>query len=365
MTNKRFLIASGGTGGHFYPGFALGKLLNKRECSVLFVVRKDDPAIHILQDNGLKYREIDFMGMPRTLNPLKYLKFIWKLNKSLRETQCIIKEFKPDIAVGTGGYISFPLIFSAYFKGVKTAVHDSNTKIGLANRVCSHFTKLFMLGLPTNEKIKNAVLTGTPIRKEFADPINRKQLFKELDLDPALKTVLIFGGSQGAKGLNQVIINTVKELVSQNDNVQFVHISGERWYGVVHSRYGRTLRVRVLPYSNEMYELMQLADAVVCRAGASTIAELIYCQKPVLFVPFPQAAANHQLYNAKLLQSVGCAMVVEEGPRLENELLSALLRMLNSHNDNTLKTMQENYSKLDIPNPLHSAELIADTLQKL
>lgn len=363
--NTRFIIASGGTGGHFYPGLALGKLLNSRDCSVLFIVRKDDPAIRILQEEKLKYSEIDFCGLPRSLNPLKYVRFLWKLNKSLRQTQRIIKEFKPQVAVGTGGYISFPVIYTAHRLGVKTAVHDSNTKIGLANRICSYFTNLFMLGLPTTDKLKKTVLTGTPIRPEFAETVHRDKTLKDLGLNPALKTVLVFGGSQGAKALNAAVISTVKKLVSQSANVQFIHISGERWYSLINNRYGRTLRVKVLPYANEMYDLMKACDLAICRSGASTIAELIYCKKPVIFVPFPHAAANHQFYNARILQSVGCAYLLTEGDNLPADLFATLDHVLRAENDALLRNMSEAYAKLDIPNPMTSAALIADTLQKL
>ena len=363
--NKRFIIASGGTGGHFYPGFALGKLLNKQGCSVLFVVRKNDPAIQILQDHKLKFREVDFMGLPRTANPLVYVKFAGKLWGALTQMKQLIREFKPDVCLGTGGYISFPLIFQAHRMKVKTVVHDSNTKIGLANKICARFADLFLLGLPSKEKLKNSLLTSTPIRTEFADSVNRDKLLADLELSSQQKTVLIFGGSQGAKGLNAAVIQAVKRVVAENQNVHFIHITGERWYQTIKNQYGRTLNVCVLPYSNEIYELMQIADAVICRSGASTLAELIYCRKPALLVPYPYAAANHQYYNAKILQSVGCAVIALEGSSLEQEIYQFLTRALLAQNDAMLRTMRENYSKLNIPNPLQAAEHIADILKKM
>lgn len=365
MKNTRFIIASGGTGGHFYPGFALGKLLNKQGMSVLFVVRTGDPAAQVLQTHKLKYKEVDFMGMPRTFNPLAYIKFMYKLVRALGQTRGIIKAFGPDVCIGTGGYISFPLIFMAHFMGIKTAVHDSNTKIGLANRVCGKFADLFMLGLPTTEKIKNALLTSTPIREEFAEKTNRRKILTDLDLDPTQKTVLVFGGSQGAKGLNAAVIRAVKRIVAENKEVHFIHITGERWYQNIKNQYGRTLQVRVLPYSNEIYDLMQISQFVICRAGASTLAELIYCKKPALLVPFPYAAANHQYYNAKVLQSVGCAQMALEGDNLEQEIYQTLTKVLGGQNSGVLRQMTENYSKLNIPDPMKSAEFIAQTLKQL
>ncbi len=363
--NKRFLIAAGGTGGHFYPGFSLGRLLNKQGCSVLFIVRRGDPSRQVLEDNKLKYQEIDFCSFPRSLNPLRYISFFCKFVKALSQTRHIVQQFKPDVALGTGGYISFPLIFVAHFKGIKTAVHDSNTKIGLSNKICSRWTDLFLLGLPVNEKLPRAVLVGTPIRKEFAEPVDRKTTLSNLGLNPDYKTVLLFGGSQGAKGLNQALIEAVKRLVAENDDVQFIHISGERWYQSICNHYGKTSRVKVLPYSNEIYDLMHACDLAVCRSGAGTLAELIYCKKPALLVPLPTAAANHQYYNAKVLQSVGCAALVEQGPQLQAELYTLMDRILNAANNSILQTMQENYAKLGLPDPMTATEQVAHLLKKL
>ncbi len=365
MKNKRFIIAAGGTGGHFYPGFSLGHTLNKQGCSVLFVVRRGDVASQVLTTYKLKFAEIDFCALPRSINPWKYIVFIYKFIRALGQVNKILKDFRPDVAIGTGGYVSFPLIFSAHYKGIKTAVHDSNTKIGLANKACSYFTDLFMLGLPINTKIRHSVLVGTPIRKEFAEPVNRKKVLKDLGLNPDFKTVLLFGGSQGAKGLNLALIETVKRLVAENEQVQFIHISGERWYQNIINAYGKVNRVQVLPYSNEIYDLIHACDLAVCRSGAGTLAELIYCQKPAILVPLPTAAANHQYYNAKILQSVGCCALVEQSSNLQGELYGHMDHILNAPNNAVLQLMHENYAKLNLPDPLTASERIASLLQDL
>lgn len=365
MSNKRFIIAAGGTGGHFYPGFSLGKLLNKQGCSVLFVVRRADVAARVLKEQKLKYQEIDFCALPRSLNPWKYVQFIRKFYTAFGQTRAIVKQFKPDVAVGMGSYISFVLLLVARLEGIKTAAHDSNTKIGLANKLCSHFTNLFMLGLPVREKIRHSVLVGTPIRKEFADPVNKSKVLKDLGLNPEYKTVLLFGGSQGARALNLALVETVKRLVAENEKLQFIHISGDRWYQSLLHNYGKVNRVQVLPYANEIYDLIHSCDLVVCRSGAGTLAELVYCKKPSVLVPLPTAAANHQYYNAKILQSVGCASLVQEGEHLPERLHVALDRLLTSANNAALQTMQENFAKLNLPNPLTASECIAEMLKNL
>lgn len=362
MKNTRFLIAAGGTGGHFYPGFSLGRNLNKRGCAVLFIVRKADASCQILEEAKLKYYTIDSCGFPRSLNPLKYVQFLWKFCKSLYQTNRIIAEFQPQVSVGMGGYVSFPLIFLSRLKGIKTAVHDSNTRIGLSNKLASYFTQLFLMGLPLAKPMPRSVLVGTPIRAEFAEPVNRSKVLSSLGLNPAFKTVLLFGGSQGARALNQALIGAVKRLVAENDTVQFIHISGERWYQSITNAYGKVNRVEIIPYSNEIYDLIHLSDLVVCRAGAGTLAELIYCKKPALLVPLPSAAANHQFYNAKILQSIGCAALALENATLQEQLYLLMDHILNAPNNTVLQTMQASYSKLNLPDPLTASERIADLL---
>ena len=283
----------------------------------------------------------------------------------MRQVRQIIADFKPDVAVGMGGYVSFPLVFMAHLKGIKTAVHDSNTKIGLANKMCSYFTNLFLLGLPTDKKFAHSVLVGTPIRKEFGDSVNRRKVLKDMGLNPDFLTVLLFGGSQGARNLNQALIEVVKQLVAENENVQFIHISGERWYQTITNRYGKVNRITVLPYSNEIYDLIHSCDLVVCRSGAGTIAELIYCQKPAILVPLPSAAGNHQFYNAKVLQSVGCAAIAQESSHLQTDLYTQMDRMFHAPNNSILQTMHENYAKLNLPDPLTASQRIAEQLKEL
>lgn len=357
--NRRFLIASGGTGGHFYPGFALGKILRKQGSAVLFIVRKHDSAIQVLEDSHLRYREIDFTGLPRSLNPLRHLRFIGKFFKSIYQTYRIIKEFRPDVALGTGGYISFPLVFTAHFMGVKTAVHDSNARLGLANRICGKMADLFMLGLPLAGKpYPKAVLTSTPIRPEFADPVSRPELLSQLGLNPALPTALVVGGSQGAKNLNMAIVKTAHIYTDW----QFIHITGERWFSTVKQMHNNNPRVAVLPYSHEIYALMQAVDLAVCRSGASTLAELIFCRLPAILVPFPHAAANHQYYNAKILANVESAFLVTDNNQLSDCLPKAFSQCASAEQ---LATMKQNYEKLQLPNPLQAAKNIAKILNNL
>lgn len=357
MKNTRFLIASGGTGGHFYPGFALGKALHDQGKQVLFVVRKNDPAISTLLANGLAYEQIDAMGLARSVNPLQHLHFIGKFVKSLRQTRKIIKIFRPDVTLGMGGYVSFPLIFCSHYMNVKTAVHESNTIWGLSNRVCATFADLRLMGLPMQKTFNNAVLSSTPIRAEFGEEVSRAQVLGELGLNPAIPTALIMGGSQGAKGLNEALPQVIKQLPQW----QFIHLTGKRWYDVQQAAYQGIPHVKALAYSEEVYRLMKAVDLIICRSGASTLAEVIACRLPAVLVPFPYAAANHQYFNAKVLADAGCADIVLEGDDFAHRLYASLEKLTTDK----LSNMRNAYQQLTVPNPLQATQQIVERLIQL
>lgn len=357
MNNTRFLIASGGTGGHFYPGFALGKALYEQGKEVLFVVRQNDPAITTLSAHGLPYQEIDLTGFPRSVNPLVQMRFMGKLIKSLRQTRQIIKSFQPQVTLGMGGYVSFPLIFCSHQMHVKTAVHESNAIWGLSNKVCASFADLRLMGLPMQKTYKNAVLSSTPIRAEFAQAVSREEVLSSLGLNPALPTVLIMGGSQGAKGLNEALPGVIKQFTQW----QFIHLTGKRWYETQVAAYEGLSNVKALAYSEEVYKLMKAADLMICRSGASTLAEVIACQVPAVLVPFPHAAANHQYFNAKVLADAGCGAVVVEG----KDFATRLATTLGNLSPNTLETMRKSYASLQVPNPLQATQRIVELLINL
>lgn len=354
---KLFMIAAGGTGGHFYPGFVLGRELSARGQKVLFVIKTGSPNAKLLSSNNLPYFEMDFVSMPRSKNPVKWLQFIKKLLSSIKQIRALIKKEKPAVCIGMGGYISFPVVFTAHYSGVKTAVHDSNTVIGLANKICAKFTDKFLLGLPVREQIKNSVLAGTPVRQAFAGPFNNIRRQK------GVLNVLIFGGSGGAKALNMAAAKTVKEIVKTNSNILFTHITGLRDYEEIKAFYGDTPQLNLLSYAENMPELMAQADILISRAGASSLAEIYSMAKPSIAVPFPYAAGDHQYYNAKIFADKGCLKLIRENPNLTQDLTAALTGLINT--PSLLKEMADNFKKVDLPNPLTAAARTADIIESL
>ena len=250
-----YMIAAGGTGGHFYPGFALGKKLIERGHDVVFIVKKGTDSVRILQEADIPYQEIDFVPMPRGKNIKKWIDFCVKLLDCVIEIREYIKSYKPVVCIGMGGYISFPLIFTAHFMGIKTAVHDSNSKIGLANKVCGKFTDVFMLGMPTEDKVQKSILVGTPIREEFRLKESvEEQNYWRFATDFGINT-LIVGGSQGARYLNYSAAKMVMDITSKTQRMHFLHITGRRDYEEIKAFYGDTPNVEILPYADDIYKV--------------------------------------------------------------------------------------------------------------
>ncbi len=358
-----FMIAAGGTGGHFYPGLALGKKLMERGHDVVFVVKKGGAASKILDDMDMFYQEIDFSAPPRNKNPKDWFIFSAKFLKTMHRVYQIIKEYKPRACIGMGGYISFPLIFAAHLMGVKTAIHDSNTKIGLANRVCAKFADLFLLGLPVEGAPKNAVLVGTPVREEFRLKESvEEQNYWRFATDFGIN-VMIFGGSQGARNLNFAAAQMVKSVTEKTTRMHFIHITGNRDYEEIKTLYKDVKNVKVLAYSHDIHALMKAVQLIIGRSGASSLAEIICLKKPSILVPFPYAADNHQYFNAKVLEDKGCAKIILESPNLKEDLENTIKKIMLT--PQALKQMQLNFDNSQLPDPLDSASYCVRLLEKL
>jgi UDP-N-acetylglucosamine--N-acetylmuramyl-(pentapeptide) pyrophosphoryl-undecaprenol N-acetylglucosamine transferase len=358
-----FMIAAGGTGGHFYPGLALGRELATRGHGVVFVIDRGSSSIKILDNENISYCEADFAPMPRGKNPLKWTAFAWKLFLSIMHMRRAVRDYRPRACVGMGGYVSFPLIFAAHCMGVKTALHDSNAKIGLANRICAKRADLFMLGLPTEDKLPRTVLTGTPVRagfrpKESQEEKNYWQFATDFKIN-----ILVVGGSQGAHNLNLAAAQTARSLLAKTRRLHFLHITGLRDYEEIKELYRGCGDAEIIPYSEDIHGLMKAAHLIVSRAGASSAAEIISLKKPCVLVPYPYAADNHQYYNAKVLADKGCAELVEEGRDLAVRLGETVKKLLST--PKALRVMVESFDKAGLPDPLEAASRCASLLGAL
>jgi len=367
---KRILIASGGTGGHFYPGYALAQELIKKGWQTLFLLRKNDPASRILAENELCSVETDITALPRTANPVKLALFSKKLLSSFFYARKILKDWEPSLVAGTGSYVSFPAVLAAKTLKIPSLIHESNAILGLSNELCSLFASGIALGFPLAKNSglkKNFQLTGTPVREYFRNMPEPDESRKYFGLNPKKTTTLIFGGSQGAESLNIAASAAVKIMVN-NENLQFIHITGRRNYESITQSYAcagtlKCGRLKILDYCDEMHKAYSAADIVIARSGASTCAELIQTQKPAILIPLPSSAAGHKAENAKTLERSGAAFMINESPDLSEKIQRKLAEMISSRG--MLEKIRQNYGGINIPAPVCAAANLADFAVKL
>lgn len=350
---KRVLIAAGGTGGHFYPGLVAAQELKARGWQPLLIVKKDDPAKARLEAAGLACLEVDLVGLPRSFGP-GLAAFAAKLIGSLRLLSRVAKDFKPDLALGMGGYLTFPVAYAAWRRGVPIALHESNALLGLANAASLKFGATLFWGLPPVNG--DGKVVGTPIRPALHHRKDAAEARRALGLDPGKPTILVFGGSQGAQALNSGMPPALK---AAGVDAQVLHLAGKGGSAQTLDAYKSAgLTATVLDYLDDMASAYAAADVVVCRSGASTLAELAAQRKSAILVPYPHAAANHQDANARVFERAGTAARIPETD-LSTGLGPALADMLKS------PTAAAAFDALGLPPADKTTALFADALEKL
>lgn len=366
VEKKRALIASGGTGGHFYPGFALAAELRARGWQPLFLVKKEDPARQALEEADFPYSELDMVALPRSLNPLRHAAFFFKFLGSLALARRVLADFRPAAVIGTGSYVAFPAVLAARLARVPVYIHESNARFGLGNYLAAHFCRRAALGLPVrgNPFEKRSVLAGTPIREAFRGARDSGDARRALGLEPKKFTVLVFGGSQGARRLNGGFIAAAKAL---KGDLQAVHIAGRKNYEEVKAAYTAAglageAGLKLFDYREDMPALFAAADLVIARSGASTVAELAQLKKPAILVPLPTSAGDHQRHNALALADHGAALCLEEGPDFDNRLAAAIRNFIGD--PARAAAMSAGYANTGIPPALGAAAALADLVEK-
>ncbi|MFH1369332.1 MAG: undecaprenyldiphospho-muramoylpentapeptide beta-N-acetylglucosaminyltransferase [Elusimicrobiota bacterium] len=313
---QRILIAAGGTGGHLYPGMVLGNELRKRGCKTAFICRKNDPCKQVLAGYKFRFFEIAFHGFPRRIS-FKIFSFFYLLTRSLFSSFAVINSFQPDVVVGMGGYISFPVALAGYLKRIPVVIHEQNALPGMANRLLTFFAKKIAVSFEDSERFfprDKTIFTGNPVRQELFSAVP-EEAFKILGLEQKRITVLIFGGSQGAVRLNHAIIDTLPFLTEYKSSIQFVHITGTMPGEKDRAEHGydkHGFKASVMEYLDKIGNAYSVADLIICRAGATTISELTILHKPSILVPFPYATGNHQQMNALNLVKKGNAIMIKE-----------------------------------------------------
>lgn len=303
----KLMIAAGGTGGHIYPGIAVAKELQRRDASseVLFVGTSRGLETRIVPDNGFQLALIHSAGL-KSVGIKGLVKGVSVLPQSFIEARRLLREFRPAVVVGAGGYVSGPVLLMASVMGIPTLVMDSNALPGFTNRQLARFVD--RAALTFDEALpffgKKGTVTGNPVRKEFFE-IKPKARSSRMSL-------LIFGGSQGARAINNTMVEALDLLERRKDGLHIVHQTGEADYETVRRAYAdkNWESVDVRPYISDMVHEFENADIIICRAGATTCAELTAAGKAAIMIPLPTAADDHQRKNAEALERAGAARVI-------------------------------------------------------
>jgi UDP-N-acetylglucosamine--N-acetylmuramyl-(pentapeptide) pyrophosphoryl-undecaprenol N-acetylglucosamine transferase len=314
--SKRIIIAGGGTGGHIFPAIAIANALKKADASIeiLFVGAKGKMEMEKVPQAGYRIEGLDIAGFNRS-SLIKNIGLPFKLLKSLLQVRSIFKNFKPDAAIGVGGYSSFPVLRLAQAKRIPTFIHESNSFAGRANIMLGKKATKVFTGTQGMEKFfpsAKILVTGNPVRTSIAhSSVSRTEAIKFFSLDDTKKTVLVVGGSLGAKSINEAIDKHLLELL--NAGLQLIWQTGKLY--TPRSTVSKGMWVNA--FISEMDRAYAAADIVVSRSGAMSVAELCVVKKPVLFVPYPFAAEDHQTVNAQHLVNKNAALMVKDSEALD------------------------------------------------
>ena len=311
----RIILAGGGTGGHIFPAIAIANAIKQQRpgAEILFVGAKGKMEMEKVPQAGYNIKGLDIAGFDRS-SLFKNLSLPFKLIKSFAQVRSIISQFKPDAAIGVGGYSSFPVLRHAQRKGIPTFIHESNSFAGKANMMLGKKAVKIFVATEGMEKFfppEKIMVTGNPVRKAIVQSTaTREEALQYFNLDAHKKTILAVGGSLGAKSINEIMARHVAELSSLN--LQLIWQTGKTTAAQYIER-GRPIRaVWVNDFIQDMDKAYAAADVVISRAGAMSVAELCVAKKPVVFVPYPLAAEDHQTVNAKYLVDREAALLVKD-----------------------------------------------------
>ena len=356
----RVIIAAAGTAGHINPGLAIANKIKQEEkdSKIIFIGTTRGLENDLVPRAGYELKTIEAYGLSKKLS-VENIKKMYKTIKGYKEAKKIIQDFKPDIVIGTGGYICGATILSANKLKIPALLHESNAFPGKAVKFLAKKTNTILVSfedaIARIKNCKNVVCTGTPVkikRKNYG--INEKiSIIKSFGLNETKPIILVFGGSQGAKKINDAIIEIIKEKL--NKNYQIIWATGPKQYDTIKQNIedlrlniNNIQSMKIVPYIYNMEEVMNVVDVIVSRSGAMTITEISNLGKPSILVPLPNVSHNHQLYNAKVLEKVGAAKIIlndELNGKILNEQIEEIIL-----NKDTLKQMGKNALKVSIDN---------------
>lgn len=318
----RVIIAAAGTAGHINPGIAIANKIKEKESNseIIFIGTSRGLENDLVPRAGYELKKIEAYGLNKKIS-IDNLKKIVTTLKATGKARKIIQDFKPDIIVGAGGYICGPVVWAAQKEKIPVVLHESNAFPGKATKMLAKIADTVLISFEeARKRIPNAkkiVFTGTPIKiekKEYTKE-EKNKILKQVKLNGDIPIALIFGGSQGAQRINETIIGIIENKL--NTNYQIIWATGPKQFDIIKNEFqkkniniDKVENASILPYIYNMEEIMNISDIIVARSGAMTISEISTIGKPSILIPLPNVSQNHQLYNAKVLESVGAAKII-------------------------------------------------------
>ena len=349
----RVMVTGGGTGGHIYPALAIAQRVLKDypQGEVLYIGTEKGLEAKIVPQTHIPFQTIDVEGLQRRFS-LAGIKTGYKAVAGILEALRIIKKFRPQLVIGTGGYVCGPVVLAARVLKIPTVIHEQNALPGITNRLLARFVNKILITFPQSANYfpnkAKVVITGLPIREEILK-INREQGYDYFNLDPQKKTILITGGSRGAQKINQGIVSIYPKLANRTD-VQIIHITGQLDYdnvvkGIKDSGINLEICGNIIlkPYLDHMEYALAITDLYVARAGATFLAEVTAKGIPGILIPYPYAAENHQEYNAQALVDLKAAKMILDKNITGDILYREIQEMID--NSETLVKMGNNSLK--------------------
>lgn len=350
----RVILAGGGTGGHVIPALAIAQELRSRYAAeIIFIGTARGIETRLVPAAGFPLELIEVGGLNRVSLATR-LKTMFALPRAVLASWNILSNFKPNVVIGVGGYASGPAMIAAILRRTPTLVFEPNVVPGFANRKVARFATAAAVHFEdTSRYFRNSTVTGVPVRQQFFSIPPRRPGER-----PSL---LLFGGSQGSRALNRVLVDSLRDLYDRIPGLHVVHQTGEKEYEMVAKAYLEAgVSAEVSPFIDNMSNAFAGADLIVCRSGASTVAEVTAAGKPAIFVPLPTAADNHQFRNAELLARNNAAVLLEEKDLTSDNFTDQVATLLNDRA--RLQSMSDAARKLSHPN---AAGKIADLAASL
>lgn len=360
----RIIISGGGTGGHIFPAVSIANAIKAKhpEAKILFVGAEGRMEMQRVPTAGYDIKGLPIKGFNRA-NLLKNVSVLMKLWKSLRMARTIIKDFKPQVAVGVGGYASGATLYECSRMGIPCLIQEQNSYAGVTNKLLSKRAKKICVAYEGMERFFPAdriIMTGNPVRQNVLDtPLTEEEARKSFGLNPTKKTILLVGGSLGARTINRAVLEHLN--LVEGSNVQFIWQTGKYYHqSILDEMKGKNIpNLKIMDFISDMGAAYKAANLVISRAGASSISEFQLIGKPVILVPSPNVAEDHQTKNAMALVNKNAALFVKdiEAP---DTLLEMAIRTVSDNEK--LNELSENVKKMGLQN---SAEVIADEVMKL